>query len=131
MSETLRQQAEKLHESVQEIATNVNEDYLPLVGAAETRIAEVLAFLEIATGVRPQPDQRLARLDAVVRETIEMVGKSVERAGVALEDGMTIDEVDAFLARQEQADAAIEQARIAATAVVIHLDRALKLCAHA
>lgn len=114
-----------------EISDEVSEQYLPLLKAAAARSAEMQAFIEIAAEARPQADQRLSRLDAVIRETVDSVSRNIERAGVDLQDGIAIEELDEFLSRQEQATLALEQARIAATALVVHLDRALKSCSRA
>lgn len=122
----LRQKMQVAIEESEAISAIVDATYAPLVRAAQGRLTEALAFVEIAAEARPPADKRLARLDAVMRETMTMAAKLIEFAGTQLRDGIAIEEVDEFLTRQEQSEAALDQARVAATAVIIHLDRVLQ-----
>lgn len=125
--EAFRQQMQAVAVETDAIAANIDPQFQPLIQAAQARLAEATAFMAIAAECQENADPRLARLDTVIRETTQMVVQVIERAGVDLHDGIGIDEVDEFLIRQEQASAALDHARICATATVVHLDRALKL----
>lgn len=123
----LRSAAQRAQTEMDAISQSVDGAKLPLVAAANQRLAEAVAFMEIAAGVRESLDSRLARLDAVCRETVNMVSEVVSRAGFENPEGISPEQIDDFLDQQELASQAIEQARVAITGTLVHLDTALRL----